>query len=78
MPRVPRYERQILTNPLPGARFGARFTPLSFGANLGEEVSKIGFEIYQEERRKADQIGVMDADRRLGDLENKLLYGQGR
>lgn len=74
MPRVPMYERQVAPAPLPSARIGARFTPESLGAGVGQALFDIGLQV----KRNADQIATTDADRRLGEFETDLLYGQRR
>lgn len=77
MPRVPRIERQVLTEPLPGVRLTARYTPESFGAGFGERLSDFGL-VIKRKIDQANQIAATDADRMLGDFETNLLYGGRR
>jgi len=77
MPRVPVYERQVTTQALPGVRLGAQTSPRTFGSDLGAGLSAAGEvaqKLYLEEKRKADQIAVLDADRALVEYETASLY----
>lgn len=76
MPTVPRYSNTEKQDALPSARLTPSVTPDSLGAGLGEGVSNAGastFKIYQEEKRKADQIATMDADSELAATSTDLL-----
>lgn len=70
MPRVPIPEREVTTAPLPGARLGAQTSARTFGASLGSAVA----DIAEREIDKADQIAVLEADRRLVETETALLH----
>lgn len=74
MPTVPRYGPQrVQETPLPNARLTARVTPEALGAGIGQGLTEVGRTIEQE-RKKADEIMVLDADRELGEFETTTLY----
>lgn len=70
MPRVPQAERQIATHALPGVRLGAQTSARTFGGALGEAAFQLGL----EEKQKADQVAVLDADRELIEHETTTLH----
>lgn len=70
MPRVPMPEREVTTAPLPGVRLNAQTSARTFGASLGSAVA----DIAEREIDKADQIAVLEADRRLVETETALLH----
>lgn len=70
MPRVPIPEREVATAPLPGARLNAQTSARTFGASLGSAVA----DIAERAIDKADQIAVLEADRRLVETETALLH----
>lgn len=70
MPRVPVPEREVTTASLPGVRLGAQTSARTFGAGLGNAVATIA----ERELDKADQIAVLEADRRLVETETALLH----
>lgn len=78
MPQVPRLESQRFTTaPLRGGFIQARTTPSTFGLASARGIQALGrasFEIYQDEKRKADEIAVLDANRELVEFETDLLY----
>lgn len=79
MPTVESYGGQRVTQqPLPAARRTAVPSPDVFGAGLGEVAQRIGAQGYgaivQDERDKADQLAVLNAENQLGAWENKRLY----
>lgn len=45
-------------------------------ADALEGVAKVGFDIAKEEKQKADQLVITDAERQLTELETKLQYDQ--
>ena len=74
MPRVPRFgSQQVREAPLPSARITTQVTPEEFGAGIGRSLTNVG-QVVQEQRNKADDIMVFDADRELGEFENNALY----
>lgn len=76
MPTVPRYDSpQIRTAPLPGVRATPNAPEEAFGAGPSfDRLVDTGMRIFEEEKRKADQVAVMDADRRLAEMETSLQY----
>lgn len=70
MPRVPLPEREVATAPLPGVRLTAQTSARTFGASLGSA----GADIAERAIDKADQIAVLEADRRLVETETALLH----
>lgn len=77
MPRVPVYEQKIAPNALPGVRLSAATSPRTFGADIGAGLASVGDSVnklYLEEKRKADQIAVLDADRALVEFETGSLH----
>jgi hypothetical protein len=79
MPRVPLAEREVADKPLPDARIGAQVSADAAGAAIGEGLTQAGAaanKIYQQEKRKADEVAVLEADRQLGEHNNDLLYNQ--
>lgn len=77
MPQVPDYGSfKVEPAGLPDARLGARVSPESLGAGLGETIGRIGVQVAEKERREADDMMVLDADRELGEWETMTLYGE--
>lgn len=85
MPKVPTYgDQQISTNPLPGPRLGAAASPEALGAPLAQgahNAAESAFRIQDaearvqaEERAKADQVALLDADRKLAEWEVRALH----
>lgn len=90
MPTVERYGgRRVVTNALPGVRKTAAETDVSTGATyeeakarssqqglgqFGEQVAGTGLVLYQREVERADNVALMEADRKLGEWENERLY----
>ncbi|HXF44859.1 MAG TPA: hypothetical protein VNK91_01955 [Burkholderiaceae bacterium] len=74
MPRVPIAERQIQPTGQAGARLDVRAPALTgIGQGLGT-VAEVAERIAEAEKRKGDQLAVLEADRRLGGIETQLLY----
>lgn len=66
---------KVAPSALPGPRLSPDAPVESFGGGPHiEKVSRLGEEIYQREKRRADEIAVLEGDRKLGDFENKTLY----
>lgn len=77
MPRVPVYEQKVAPAALPGVRLGATTSPRTFGADIGAGLANVGDavnKVYLEEKKKADQIAVLDADRAIVEFETSSLY----
>jgi hypothetical protein len=80
MPKVPIYEgNQVQSTGAPAVGFTAQTTPDTYGPDflkpIEQAANKVN-EIYQEQKRKADQIAVYEANAKLSEIENKLLYDQ--
>jgi hypothetical protein len=60
--------------PLPASRRTAAPTAETFGADSGDKLSKVGSALYEDELLRQDQVATLEADRKLSDVENKLLY----
>lgn len=88
MPVVPRLSRQVGASALPDVKLTAAQTPESLGAkpdpiasaliNAGHSAAVMGEEVYgrivDEERKRADQVAVLNADTQLAAWENARLY----
>lgn len=77
MPKVPVYEgNQVRQNVAPDARIDANTSvdnytsPIQGALNKAPEV----FRAYEEQKKKADQIAIYEADAKLSKLETDLLY----
>lgn len=78
MPRVPSAERYVFTTPLPNVRIHAQYSPDAFGAAIGRglmDFARSIAEVEQQEKRKADQMAALAAERALGEFEVKLFWG---
>lgn len=73
MPIVPRYTEQASTEALPGARLTSRASPEAFGGGAAGLADAVG-QVYQEHRRRADEVAITELDAELGATENALLY----
>ena len=88
---VPTVQREVETQPLPGARLTAAQTETSLGvgveeakirkaAAMGQFSETIGhlggavFNIAMQERQRADEIALLDADNQLSTTATTLLY----
>lgn len=77
MPVVPRLDPQGESAGIPNARVspdapsGAFVSPVALDLSPAEQLFG---QIVKEERAKADQVVVLDADRRMSELANTLLY----
>lgn len=89
MPTVPRQQRQVALDALPGARLTAAETPESLGARpndpiaaalegVGAKTAALGEQLFgqavDEEKKRADQIAVLNADNSLAAWTNKRVY----
>lgn len=76
MPVVPRLaSRQVATAPLPGARLSPDAPAAAFGVPATVDLSgptKLAAGILEEERAKADQVALLDADNQLATLQSDL------
>jgi hypothetical protein len=62
---------------LPGARLGVQASPGTFGAGAARgavDLAQSGLDIQEQERAKADQVRMLDLERKLGEWENAKLY----
>jgi hypothetical protein len=81
MPTVPMYNEQARPEALPGVRVAVDAPIDAFGAGKGtqemtEAFSKVGqaaAKIAEQEKKKADELALMDADFKLSTLQTKLL-----
>jgi hypothetical protein len=85
MPRVTSYgNQQVQTAPVPGVSLRAAPTVTSLGGpvaagvqDLGEaadHISEQRLQVALEERAKAEQTALIEADRQLGEWENRALH----
>lgn len=85
MPKVPSYgNRQVETAPIPGVRLTAAPTVTSLGGPVGAGLQDVGeasdriaeqrLQVATEERKKAEQVALMEADRQLAEWENRSLH----
>lgn len=72
---VPRYQSKIRPQTAPDARLDPRTPDAAFGNGLSK-IADAATEIIEKERKKADEIAVLDADRKLGEFENNALYSK--
>jgi hypothetical protein len=76
MPQVPDYNaRQVAVRPVPDARLNVRAGPAFAAATrLGEVSQEAGAGIVIEEQRKADEIALISATRKLKEATNSMLF----
>jgi hypothetical protein len=78
MPTVPVYNRQVQESGTPNIRVNPSAPIDSFGGGQGlnkiQQASDEVFSIVQNERKKADQLAVLEADAATANLKNKLFY----
>src|SRR5690606_29736733 len=77
MPKVPTLNGpQVRAQALPNARIQPSVTAESAGAGFGQGLERAGdavAKIYQDERRKADELAVREADLKASKLETDIL-----
>lgn len=73
MPRVPEAQQQIRDAALPGVRVSAAGSPQSFGAEVGQTLSRAGLTLYQREIDAADHAAVMEAETAASRLQLQIL-----
>lgn len=76
MPKVPVYDSQIRSQAAPDVRIDANTYVDSFQSPLKGALDQAPkyFSAYEEQKRKADQIALTEADAKLSKLETDLLY----
>lgn len=77
MARVPVYQQQVQRAPIRGGQINAQMSPDGAGAAMGGALSQAGgqiAQIAQQERQKADQLAVLEADNQLAEFETNRLY----
>lgn len=74
---VPTGERRAQSAPLPGPRFDVPAGGDNAVARGIDKVADAVGRIQDDERRKADQIAVLEADKQATAAETQLLYGDG-
>ena len=72
MPKVPQLEQQIAPRALPGVREGPAGSAESYGAGVGDTLSRVGVALYEQESINADRTAVFAGDRQLADLQTSL------
>lgn len=73
MPRVPTYQNQQRTAPLPGAPAQQPPSPAALGGNLGQGMEQLG-QAFAEERLLADQALVSEKVNELHAFEQQRVY----
>lgn len=74
MPQVPvRYKSTVNPQAAPNARLNPNTPSDAFGNGTSKVVDAVTA-LYDRERKKADEVAVLDADRALGEFENRALY----
>lgn len=74
MPTVRKYEPQERVTALPGARLTAAPGPEALGSDLGKLAGGFGAQLYQDEMARQDQVAFLEADRKMSEWENQILY----
>lgn len=74
MPTVPYAQQQVELAQLPGPRLSADAPEEAFGGPAAKRVSDAALAIIGDEKQKADQLAVLEADKDLSALEIKLKY----
>lgn len=77
MPVVPRAQRQVGTAPLPGARVSPGAPAAAFGVPASVDLSGLqrsAERVYEQERQKANQAALLDADSQAWELEKGLFH----
>lgn len=67
----------LRTQALPGVRVPVSVPAGAFGEGTAKSLLSVGevaSKIYAEEKKKADEIAVLDFDRKLSEAESRLLY----
>lgn len=75
MPTVPRIERQVATNPIQGGTLSQ--PPAGAFDGLKQTMGateKLAVDIFTEEKKKANQLAVLDADLSTSQVETNLMY----
>lgn len=75
MPRIPQITSQVSSTPAAQGRLTVRASEMgqSIGRGVQNAAATFG-QIALDEKRKADSIAAMSADRQFGDLESALVY----
>lgn len=77
MPRVQQYTQQVQSSALPGAQLTARVTPDAAGGAFAQAANQLGgmaAQVAAEEKRKADEMRVLEADNQVAAWERDFLY----
>lgn len=79
MPRVPTItDNRVQERGLPNQRFSVSTNAETFGAGAAKESVNSFSQYAIEERKKADQLAVLDADRQLSEFETNILYSSDK
>jgi len=73
MPQLPQLQPRVEQSVGPAQRIESVAVQTGESQFIGN-VAKIGMDIYKQEKNYADQIAVMEADKKLSALETQLLY----
>lgn len=71
MPVVPHARQQVETRPIPGASINPRAPESAFATRPGLDLRGVQ-QFVEQERAKADQVTVLDADNRLAETQLEL------
>src|SRR5688500_10724136 len=78
MPQVPKYgQPKVDATPLPGVRRSVDVPRAAFQPPASIDLSGVHGvlkEVVEQERQKADQIALTDAESKLAEVETELLY----
>lgn len=81
MPRVPTYNSQVKDASLPNVTLSANAPEEAFGGPAARRITEAArglantvFKIADEEKQKADQLAVLDADQKLSAFETFIQY----
>ena len=79
MPTVPTYNRQVNQAPLPGVRGTPEVPQATFGLGGGvqsaiNKFSNTALAVWEQEKKNADKLRVLEADKKMSDIEKELFY----
>lgn len=82
MPQVPRYDRAVDNRALPAVKASTDLPEEAFGGKsiervgqAGRALAQTGLDIYESEKRKADEIAIRDADISSAELASQVEMG---
>lgn len=74
MPKVPQYQSNVQDAAMPTAAINANTTVQRPGMSAVLETAPMFHKIYQEQKKRADDVALTEADAKLAKLETDLLY----